>query len=389
MMQRDIFYLGKDKIMIELVNTGGNMVALYHRIFRRENFETAANDLMGLIYQAQIDEPNEARALFVDIDGHRNEAGGFDEDMRELQTEFAIEVLLQFVEELHFPLMELKNPKGQNNNVPRKLLIGNQQNERDTSLEQLYLENYSNTEFLSEPDVYQYMEAVSSFLQNYTESMKYERDKEMYDAFGWLGMWRRHMNDLSIELLNSFVFGNYLSVAAMTRSLIECYIFAKILKQEKSQSLIDEWWICNMIQKAVVGDKVDKNILNIVKDYCGSREIDFQNKWEYYTTKARTSSGWLKELMGVNGIGISALCKYIGEEDVYNDYQNASNYVHGQDITTKMSPFAFYSSIYIRLCLMMEYIFRTIRLFDVDVEIEAEIENLADGLVELGKKYLK
>ena len=101
-------------------------------------------------------------------------------------------------------------------------------------MENLYIENYSNTEFLSEPDVYEYMEEVSSFLKKYTEMIKYEWKREEYDSFGWLGMWRKHMNELSVELFNSFVFGNYLSVAAMTRSLIECYIYASILKKEKS-----------------------------------------------------------------------------------------------------------------------------------------------------------
>ena len=70
------------------------MIALYHRIYKRENFETAANDLIGLLYSAQEKQPNEPRTLFVDIDGHKNEVDGFDDDMAELQLEFGIKVLL-------------------------------------------------------------------------------------------------------------------------------------------------------------------------------------------------------------------------------------------------------------------------------------------------------
>ncbi len=88
------------------------MIAIYHRIYKRENFETAAKDLMRLIYMAQVKSPDEPRALYVDIDGHKTESGGFDEDMQELQTEFGLGVLLQFVEELHFPLISVKNKMG-------------------------------------------------------------------------------------------------------------------------------------------------------------------------------------------------------------------------------------------------------------------------------------
>lgn len=59
------------------------------------------------------------------------------------------------MEELHFPLGSFMNKGKQNNDVPEMLIIGNTQNERDDSLEELYIENYSNTEFMSEDDVYQ------------------------------------------------------------------------------------------------------------------------------------------------------------------------------------------------------------------------------------------
>ena len=136
------------------------MIAIYHRTYRRENFETAVKDLIGLLYSAQQQNPNEPRSLFVDIDGHKNEAGGYDADMYELQKEFALEVLLPFVEELHMPLYSIKNTNEQKNDIPKKIVVSNARNERDDSLEKLYIENYSNTEFMSEKDVYEYMKKV-------------------------------------------------------------------------------------------------------------------------------------------------------------------------------------------------------------------------------------
>lgn len=79
-------------------------VAIYHRIMRRENFETAAKDLFRLLAEAQKKEPGRKRVLYLDIDGHKNQAGGFDEDMFELQRHFIVEFLFPYFSEVHIPL---------------------------------------------------------------------------------------------------------------------------------------------------------------------------------------------------------------------------------------------------------------------------------------------
>lgn len=366
------------------------MLAIYHRVYRRENFEKAAKDLFGLLNAAQEREPDVPRALYVDIDGHRNQAGGFDDDMFELQTEFGMGVLLQYVKEMHFPLMSVKNPKEQRNDIPRKLIIGNERNERDNSLEELYIENYSNTEFLSEDDVYEYMKRVSDFLKSYRESDFFVHEKEEFDPLGWLGMWHVHINELINELYNSFLYGNLLTVSAMTRALIECYIYVSILKKEKSEELIDEWWLCNMIHKIKTIGKKNGNLLeNTVKDYCAMRGISFEEKWEFYNKEDIYENSWLTKLMRNKKFGFKALCKYVGEFEIYKDYQSASMFVHGQDVTTKMGPFTFYPSIYNRLYMMIHYIFKTIRLFEVEKKVEEEMSELEDELLLLGEKYVK
>ena len=375
--------MGKKKKEIETI-------AIYHRIYRRENFETAAKDLVGLIYAAQKQQPNVPRALFVDIDGHRNEAGGFDADMLELQKEFGIGFLLQFVQEIHFPLGSVRNSKGQRNDVPEKLIIGNEINERDSSLDELYIENYSNTEFLSEEDVYEFMRRVSAFFKAYQEMRFSQRGSNEFDLYGWLEMWHNHIDDLIIELFNSFVYGNLLSVSAMTRALMECYVYASILKKEESEALIHEWWLCNMIHKINAGGQPkNETLMPLIKGYCQRHNIDFEEKRKYYTETAKKDSGWLRELMKPNGVGFKSLCDYIDEAEIYEDYENASSFIHAQDITTKLSPFTFYSSIYSKLFLMMHYIFKTIRLFEVDEELELEMQGLEGKLRELGERYLE
>ena len=69
-------------------------VVICHRIMRRENFEVAAQDIIRLLRNVQKRNPDKPRVLYVEIDGHRNKDGEFDQDMWELQNEFGIGFLL-------------------------------------------------------------------------------------------------------------------------------------------------------------------------------------------------------------------------------------------------------------------------------------------------------
>ena len=73
-----------------------NNIVLYHRVMRRENFEKAATDIFNLLKSAQTKSPNAPRLLFVDIDGHKNDQGGYDNDMFELQKDFGLGFLAKY-----------------------------------------------------------------------------------------------------------------------------------------------------------------------------------------------------------------------------------------------------------------------------------------------------
>ena len=72
---------------------------------------------------AQTRCPNQRRALFLDVEGHRNEKGGFDSDMLELQEHFLVGFLGQFLSEIHCPLADMTRDSGQNNDIPERLDI--------------------------------------------------------------------------------------------------------------------------------------------------------------------------------------------------------------------------------------------------------------------------
>lgn len=53
-------------------------------------------------------------------------------------------------------------------------------------------------------------------------------------------------------------------------------------------------------------------------------------------------------------------CKYLGDEEIYTDFQYLCAFVHGQDVMTKLALFLFYSLIYNKFYIMMRYIFKAI-----------------------------
>lgn len=99
-------------------------MAIYHVVRSNEGFEESAQILFKLVQDAQARLPGCPRHLYLDIEGHRNQAGGFDADMYELQKDFLIGVLAEFLTEVSCPLVpQARNPNGQNDDIPPRLEI--------------------------------------------------------------------------------------------------------------------------------------------------------------------------------------------------------------------------------------------------------------------------
>jgi hypothetical protein len=79
--------------------------------------------LFTLIKDAQDKCPNEKRVIYLDIEGHKNKQGGYDHDMFELQKDFILGFLMDYISEVSMPLGRFKNNKKQINDIPEKLNI--------------------------------------------------------------------------------------------------------------------------------------------------------------------------------------------------------------------------------------------------------------------------
>jgi hypothetical protein len=98
-------------------------VVIYHVVYSYEGFDESAQILFELVQRCQKTMPGKTRKLILDIEGHRNSEGGFDADMLELQKDFLLGFLAQFLSEIHCPLFRATNPKPQENELPAELII--------------------------------------------------------------------------------------------------------------------------------------------------------------------------------------------------------------------------------------------------------------------------
>jgi hypothetical protein len=83
---------------------------LYHDVRPWHTFEEAASALRAVVAKAVALDPDRPRVLFVDVEGHRNVAGGFDHDMLELLAHFVPRALMPYLDEGHTPLCGFTNP---------------------------------------------------------------------------------------------------------------------------------------------------------------------------------------------------------------------------------------------------------------------------------------
>ena len=78
-------------------------MVIQHVVRPHEGFDQTAQALLRLLRNAQRKHPGVPRYLALDIEGHRNAAGEFDDDISELQT--------QFMAELNPPAGSKREPK--------------------------------------------------------------------------------------------------------------------------------------------------------------------------------------------------------------------------------------------------------------------------------------
>ena len=205
--------------------------------------------------------------------------------------------------------------------MPERLEISHARNEKDHSLDAPYVENFSHTEYQSEATVYAYLKQVSDFLKRYQElDAEYALlPPEPYDPQNYLLQWRLHMRELINELFNMFVGGNLFSTAAMTRTLMECCVYGKVLKQEKSARLLEDWFLCGMIRSLPGQDGALRQAkLKTVYALCSAWNREPEETIRRF--KKGNENEWLVSVIpGKGRIYFSHVCEYLQETRALSD----------------------------------------------------------------------
>ncbi|WP_199809196.1 HNH endonuclease [Streptomyces sp. NRRL S-244] len=98
-------------------------IALYHDMRVEEDFAKCATRLFAILKKAAETSPGAPRHLYLDIQGHRDAAGDYDADAREIVREFLLGFLGPYLTEISTPLYQVKNPEPQREDVPDVLNI--------------------------------------------------------------------------------------------------------------------------------------------------------------------------------------------------------------------------------------------------------------------------
>lgn len=98
-------------------------LAIYHDMHVEEDFERCASRIFTMTKRASDDLPGVERILFLDVQGHRNSAGGYDHDAYELMTDFLIGFMLPYLTEVHTPLSVASNPNTQREDLANELFF--------------------------------------------------------------------------------------------------------------------------------------------------------------------------------------------------------------------------------------------------------------------------
>ncbi|MGW4321506.1 HNH endonuclease [Streptomyces sp. NPDC004684] len=98
-------------------------IALYHDMRVEEDFSKCANRIFSILKNAAATSPGAPRYLYLDIQGHRDAAGDYDADAREIIRDFLLGFLGPYLTEISTPLYRQRNPEPQREDIPEVLTI--------------------------------------------------------------------------------------------------------------------------------------------------------------------------------------------------------------------------------------------------------------------------
>ncbi|MFC4563662.1 HNH endonuclease signature motif containing protein [Nocardiopsis mangrovi] len=112
-----------NKISMNVTPERRKSILLYHDMRVEEDFELCAQRIFEVVKSAAKKYPGKPRFLWLSVQGHLNDLGGFDHDSFEIISNFIPEYLFPYLTEVKTPLMHVRNPHPQREDIPGLLII--------------------------------------------------------------------------------------------------------------------------------------------------------------------------------------------------------------------------------------------------------------------------
>lgn len=134
---------------------GSNGILIYHDMLAQEDFTRCAQRIFEMVRAAQTSRPGARRFLLLRVQGHRNDAGGYDHDSYEIMRHFLMVYMSPYLSEIETPLYHIKNPHNQKNDVPDQLIVQDEKSEFEYNIHTLSVRKRETTpvERASRPSV--------------------------------------------------------------------------------------------------------------------------------------------------------------------------------------------------------------------------------------------
>lgn len=238
--------------------------------------------------------------------------------------------------------------------------------------------NDRDLEFISELEVKEIVKILKQFVN--------EAEKEFTPCFmdtvfsyKWsIHIWTEHILELSREAINSIIIGNFYSLGSINRTLIECYTYSYCIKFFEDKQLWEDWILNNLYN---INAKLNDKLLDDLKNYFSKDKLEKINSYK----NRKGENEWLRDVVPVKKskrISFRDICRLVeineqGIKNIYKDYQDMCEYVHGTDLSKKVGNFTFYDTYYHLIVIMFDYISKSLINLSENETIKLNLHDIA------------
>lgn len=236
--------------------------------------------------------------------------------------------------------------------------------------------NERELEFLNEKELQEIVKILKLFIDEADKEFNPRFTEGMFSYQWTINLWKEYILELSKEVVNNIIIGNFFSLGSLNRAIIECYVYSYCIKNFKEEKLW-ETWVSHNINK-----KLNDNRFPVGKEKEFIRQTF--STFKSHSIK-RGDNEWLRDAIQThknNRISFKDACNLVqskeeNNKNIYKDYQRMCDYVHETDLFIKLFNFTFYDTYYQLIIIMFEYISKSLLSISDNCGVSKKINSIA------------